>query len=277
MCRLANLYSGEQGVRKNPTLARSWELRAARKGDSTGAYNLGIGYRNEGQLERALAWIKKALEMGDAAANFDIGMLHLQMSSPEKAIPYLKAFLKLKPPCGATDEDWLDTHWILRKLRVIHLDARYWRYDERDRLFDRADKHWKKGNFKTAIRLYRESAKRGQWMAQWYMGHFYARGDGVRQSSAKARYWFRREYRMVPDPNAAHAIAKSYLGDGRVARAVAWFNRAEAFLEIAKIDLDRGNRTDALRNLRKVLEAKPSNRASTADRKEAQDLLERIS
>jgi hypothetical protein len=81
----------------------------------------------------------------------------------------------------------------------------------------------------------------------------------------------------VPDPNAAHAIAKSYLGDGRIAQSVTWFKRAEAFLEIAKIDLDRGNRTGALRNLRRVLEAKHSNRASIADRKEAQDLLEQIS
>jgi TPR repeat protein len=267
MYRLGSIYHSGLGVRQDRALGRSWELRAARKGDSTGAYNLGISYRIEQRFDHALVWMKKALQMGDQGANFEIGMLLLQMSKPDEAIPYLKAFLKLRPPCGAIDEEWLDAHWILRKLRAIHMDARFWRYDQRDQLFDRAHQHWEKGNIKTAIRLYRESAKRGQWLAQWYVGNFYASGNGVRKSPAKARYWFRREYRLVNSPEVARAIADTYRSENKIPQAIIWLNRAGAFLEIAKTYLDRGNRTAAVRNLKKVF---------PAERKEAEELLQQL-
>ena len=51
---------------------------------------------------------------------------------------------------------------------------------------------YNKGDFATALRLYRPLAKRGDTRAQEAIGRMYARGEGVPKNEAEAVRWFRR-------------------------------------------------------------------------------------
>jgi uncharacterized protein len=49
---------------------------------------------------------------------------------------------------------------------------------------------YNKGDFATALRIYRELAERGDAVSQYALGRMYVRGEGVPKDPDQARYWF---------------------------------------------------------------------------------------
>jgi uncharacterized protein len=88
---VGNLYDAGRGVRRNRVAALYWYRRAYRRGSSSAASNIGIMWRNEKKLKRALEWFQKAVRLGDDEANLEIAKHYLlDERNPGKAIPHLE-------------------------------------------------------------------------------------------------------------------------------------------------------------------------------------------
>jgi tetratricopeptide (TPR) repeat protein len=103
---VGNYYADGTGVRRNRAAAMYWYKRAYRLGYSCAAHNIGIMWRNENQLRRALAWFKRAVDLGDPESNLDIGKHYLEKESdPRKAIIYFKRVVKAELVTEAAVEE----------------------------------------------------------------------------------------------------------------------------------------------------------------------------
>jgi TPR repeat protein len=153
--------------------------------------------------------------------------------------------------------------------------------DELDDLFTRADGQWEAGNLRSAFRLFLAAAKGGDPSSQTSLGYLYDRGIGVKPNRALALYWYRRAYRKGVS-SAASNIGSLYREENKPKQALEWFERAiqlkdvQPNLYIAQIHLQRGDRTEAVRHLRKVLKAKPWE-VFGGSHEEAQRILKRLS
>ena len=88
---VGNFYDAGTGVRRNRLAALYWYKRAYRRGVSAAANNIGIVWRNEKKLERALEWFQKAVRLGDDEANLEIAKYYLLNGrNPGKAIRHLE-------------------------------------------------------------------------------------------------------------------------------------------------------------------------------------------
>jgi hypothetical protein len=117
---VGNYYDDGKGVRRNRAAALYWYKRAYRRGVSSAAHNIGVLWRNEGKLKRAVYWFSRAVDLGDDESNLDIGkhFLHNE-KNPRKAISYLRRVT----PSGWVSEAGLEEAALLlqeakRRLRV---------------------------------------------------------------------------------------------------------------------------------------------------------------
>ncbi len=55
----------------------------------------------------------------------------------------------------------------------------------------------KKGDFKTAMKLWRPMAEQGDTDAQYILGVMYDRGDGVPEDDKQAVKWFRQRLKRI--------------------------------------------------------------------------------
>jgi TPR repeat protein len=152
---------------------------------------------------------------------------------------------------------------------------------ELDEIFRQAEEQGEKGNLKSAFRLFLKAAKGGEGGAQNNVGNLYAHGIGVKPNRTLALYWYRRSYRQGYCATAGN-IGALYRREGKRRQALAWFERGVAMgdtsanLEIAEIYLERGDKKETVRRLKRVLKGKPYNDVSVADQEEAQRVLERL-
>ena len=92
---VGNYYDDGKGVRRNRESAVYWYRRAYRRGYCSAAHNIGVIWRNEGKLRRALYWFSRAVSLGDEESNLDIGKHFLyNENNPRKAVVYFK---RVKP------------------------------------------------------------------------------------------------------------------------------------------------------------------------------------
>lgn len=87
------------GIRKNKTQAMQWYRQAARKGDVSACSNIGISYRDRGNIKQARVWFEKALKKGDSGAAIDLAKLLLitkRKPNTAKAVRYLQTAVKSK-------------------------------------------------------------------------------------------------------------------------------------------------------------------------------------
>jgi uncharacterized protein len=85
------LYDTGIGVRRNRVAALSWYKKAYRHGCASGAHNIGIIYRDKGNIKRALIWFQRAVDLGDDSSNLDIAKYYLnEIFEPKKAMEYLR-------------------------------------------------------------------------------------------------------------------------------------------------------------------------------------------
>jgi TPR repeat protein len=82
---LGNFYAWGRGVRKNLDKAAYWYKKAYKNGYSTGALNLAIDRRNEGNVRSAVVWFKKAIAMKDGEACFALAKIYNARKGGRKA------------------------------------------------------------------------------------------------------------------------------------------------------------------------------------------------
>ncbi len=75
--------------------------------------------------------------------------------------------------------------------------------------FDDATKAYQRGDFSTALRMYKLLAEHGSAKAQTSLGVMYIRGDGVPKDYSEALQWFRLAAEQG-EPNAQYSLGKIY-------------------------------------------------------------------
>ena len=147
-----------------------------------------------------------------------------------------------------------------------------------DTLFQRADRQYEAGYFRSAFRLFLAAAKAGDPSCQINLGNLYASGIGVKPNRAKALYWYRRAYRRGFG-SAATNMAIVFRRGGNLKQALAWMERAaklqdgDANLEIAKIYLARNDQPKAGHYLK---ETRRAEYVTEASEEEAEELLRQL-
>ena len=87
------------GVKKDPASAYGWYRRAAMRGNLAGCLNLGMWFRDAGNLRRSKFWFEKANAQGDGTAAYELGKIYLRQrasASAQRAFQYLTAAAKSK-------------------------------------------------------------------------------------------------------------------------------------------------------------------------------------
>jgi uncharacterized protein len=116
--------------------------------------------------------------------------------------------------------------------------------------FDDADAAYERGDYATALRLYRPPAVRGNAYAQASLGMMYETGHGVPQDYAAAASWYRKA------ADQGFVMAQSmlgvmyYKGEGvsqDFVQAYAWFD--QAITSLAASETDYRNKTIGLRDI----------------------------
>jgi hypothetical protein len=113
---LGTFYSDGIGVKPNRAKGLFWYKRAYRRGYAPAAQNIGIVYRDESDLNRALGWFERAIRLGDIDANLDTAKVHLKRGEGEKAIRHLKLVAKAKRYSEVTAFSWEAPRRILKRL-----------------------------------------------------------------------------------------------------------------------------------------------------------------
>lgn len=98
-----------------------------------------------------------------------------------------------------------------------------------EELFAKADEAYKKGDYVTAVDLYRQAAEQGYADAQNGLGNMYFMGQGVPQDDAEAVKWFRKAAEQGNTLALSNLASSYYLGRGVIQdyeEAVKWYRKA---------------------------------------------------
>jgi TPR repeat protein len=71
-------YQRGEGVHRNAAKAIYWYRRAYRGGEASAANNLGLLYRERGELRRAIAWLGRAVQRGSIDSALHLGEIYLE-------------------------------------------------------------------------------------------------------------------------------------------------------------------------------------------------------
>lgn len=81
MCWVAVMLGAGEGVEKNLQKSIEWDLKAINLGSKASFYNIGVNYKDLGNMDSAIEWLKRSADEGDADASLEL----------------LKIFVELKP------------------------------------------------------------------------------------------------------------------------------------------------------------------------------------
>jgi uncharacterized protein len=92
------LSDGRKGVPINQERAVYWYKQAYKQGSSTGAHNLAMHYRKQGDVDAAYRWYELAVKSGDNEAHLELAKIWLRdRGNKTKAIKHLKAVFRGAP------------------------------------------------------------------------------------------------------------------------------------------------------------------------------------
>ncbi len=80
------------GVRKDTASAYAWYRRAAMQDNLAGCLNLGMWFRDAGNIRRSKFWFEKAYAQGDGSAAYELGKIYSNQNSSisrKRALQYL--------------------------------------------------------------------------------------------------------------------------------------------------------------------------------------------
>jgi TPR repeat protein len=113
---LGNFYAWGKGVRKNLDKAAHWYKKAYENGDSSGAFNLAIGMKNEGRVRSAIVWFKKAIAMNDGDARISLAKIFIDQKGGQKtATALLKPALRMSRE-NISDDAKIQAESLLKKM-----------------------------------------------------------------------------------------------------------------------------------------------------------------
>lgn len=72
MCWVAVMLGAGEGVEKNLQKSIEWDLKAIELGNRTSFYNIGINYKNLGDIDYAIEWLNRSADEGDADASLEL-------------------------------------------------------------------------------------------------------------------------------------------------------------------------------------------------------------
>jgi uncharacterized protein len=98
--------------------------------------------------------------------------------------------------------------------------------EEAWRHFTEGSELFEAGERSRSLKLFRRAADMGSIEAQTMLGNIYDEGDGVKESFATARYWYKRAV-VRGCPEAAYNLGISYLNRANTRWAVYWLNIAK--------------------------------------------------
>lgn len=163
--KLAERYRVGNGVPESYEEAAYWYMLAANQGLTEAQYNLGVLYAN-GQgvpknYEKAFELYQKAAEKDFPEAQWNLAVLYIKGMGVSK--DYEKAFSLLNKSANSG---------IIGAQTNLAL------------LYDEV------GNDEQAEKWYRIAAKRGEKVAQYYLGHIYNEGVFLEKDYEKAAFWY---------------------------------------------------------------------------------------
>jgi TPR repeat protein len=89
------VYDAGIAVRRNREAVLRRYKRAYRAGSASAASNIGVLWRNEAKLKRAVDWLRKEVHLGADEANLEIAQHYLHNEgNPTKAVPHLENVCK---------------------------------------------------------------------------------------------------------------------------------------------------------------------------------------
>jgi TPR repeat protein len=83
-----------------------WYRKAARRGDSSAAFNLGTVFRDKGKQRQALRWFRRSLDLGEGDALLEIAKLKAVVRGGRpRAVEILNQLLQRNDCTEATGEE----------------------------------------------------------------------------------------------------------------------------------------------------------------------------
>ncbi len=114
------LSDGRKGIPIDRKRAVYWYKQAYKLGSSTGASNLAITYRKQGDVDEAYRWFELAAGSGDNEAHLALAQIWLyNRGNKAKAIKHLKAVFQGNP-CDVSELGRDEARTMLRRLRMAH-------------------------------------------------------------------------------------------------------------------------------------------------------------
>jgi TPR repeat protein len=106
MTRIALMYDAGEGVSRDVEESIKWDMKAAELGDVTGLINLGISYRNRGDVRRARKWLEEALQAGDGEAALELAKMYLVSDlETDRVRAYLGIVLQSDSICESSRDE----------------------------------------------------------------------------------------------------------------------------------------------------------------------------
>jgi TPR repeat protein len=118
---LGNYYTVGKGVRKSMQRAAYWYRKAYENGDRSGAFNLALAKRDQGNFRWAEFWFKKAVAMRDGSAHIELAKMYISRNQNTKAAAeLLRRAMKLRVD-DVSDEEKSEAKALLETIRKSRL------------------------------------------------------------------------------------------------------------------------------------------------------------
>ncbi len=106
MARVACMYADGEGTERSRDKSLEWDLKAAALGGETSMFNLGITYRNSGDMREAKRWFEKCHSLGDGDASLELAKMYMISElEGERIRAYLLAAVQSSHVCEASREE----------------------------------------------------------------------------------------------------------------------------------------------------------------------------
>lgn len=106
MLRVALMYSIGEGCEYDIEKSKYWDMKAASQGSVSALFNLGITFRNNGDVREAKKWFQKALNGGEGEAALQLAKMYLISDLEiERVKSYLLQALQVGNLCESSEEE----------------------------------------------------------------------------------------------------------------------------------------------------------------------------
>lgn len=115
---LGNYYTAGKGVTKSMQRAAYWYRKAYENGDRSGAFNLAVAKRDQGNFRWAEFWFKKAVAMRDGSAHIDLAKMYISRNQNTRAAAaLLRRAIKLRVD-DVSKEEKAEAEALLETIRT---------------------------------------------------------------------------------------------------------------------------------------------------------------